>query len=88
MCSYVDYSACSYEIGPETTSVIVTCESGELRCSFTLIPKEWAREVGPTGERLGINGRNSQGARYFFLNGSLPKPVRGKLIKYFGIEKI
>jgi hypothetical protein len=73
--------------GRDTTSVIVTCGEGESRCRFTLIPKEWNKKDLPAGANLGMNGRNSQGARHFFLDGTLPKEVKGKLTKYFGLER-
>lgn len=72
--------------GRDTTSVTVTCGEGESRCRFILIPKEWSRDDWPDGINLGVNGRNSQGARHFFQDGSVPKEVQGQLVKYFGLE--
>jgi hypothetical protein len=77
----------SRQIGErETTSVVVTCGEGEARCTFTLIPTEWAKEEFPAGVNLGINGRDNGGARHFFLEGALPGKVKEKLTKYFGLE--
>lgn len=71
----------------DTTAIIVTCGKEEERCRITLIPKEWDQKNFPEGERLGINGRDSQGARYFFLKGTLPQEVKEKLIKHFRLER-
>jgi len=71
----------------DTTSVVVTCGEGESRCAFTLIPKEWGRKDLPPGEVLGINGRDSYGARYFVFTGTMPTEVKEKVAKYFGLEK-
>jgi hypothetical protein len=73
--------------GRDMIAVIVTCGREALRCKLTLVPKEWDRKDFPGGEALGINGRDSQGARYFFLEGNLPEAVKVKLIKYFGLER-
>ncbi|MBW1809928.1 MAG: hypothetical protein JRJ87_17155 [Deltaproteobacteria bacterium] len=73
--------------GRDTTAVIVSCGKGKSSCKFKLIPKEWAKKNWPTVENLGINGKNSQGARHFFFKGGLPETVKQKLVKYFGLEK-
>ena len=73
--------------GRDAISVIVTCGMGDSRCRFTLIPKGWHEKDFPAGENLGINGRNSQGARHFVLKGALPEAVKEKLAKYIGLER-
>jgi hypothetical protein len=68
------------------TSIIVTCSDGTSTCKFFLMPKEWDKKDFPKGIDLGINGKNSQGARYFILEGDMPKEVQEKVSKYFGLE--
>jgi len=69
-----------------TATVIVTCKKDKLRCSFTLVPKEWKDTTVPGAEHLGINGPNSQGGRQFYLKDDLPKQVKEKVVRYFGLE--
>jgi len=70
-----------------TTSVIIKCQKGSSNGTFILIPKDWDKKYLPDGTNLGINGRNSQGGRYFFVEGSVPKEVKQKLTKYYGLER-
>lgn len=72
--------------GRETMSVIVICGKGDARCTFILVPKEWDKQDFPAATDLGVNGRDSQGARHFILQGDLPAAVRAKLAAYFGLE--
>jgi len=72
----------------ERTAVVVVCKSSSRSCKFTLIPKEWAKQDLLASEYLGINGQHSQGRRHFFLVGALPKDLKTKVIRYFGLEKI
>jgi hypothetical protein len=72
--------------GRDTVAVLVSCSKGKSSCKFMLVPKEWDKKNWPSEENLGINGINNQGARYFFLRGALPEPVKQKLVKYFGLE--
>lgn len=73
--------------GHDTTSVLITLEKDNYFAKIVLIPKEWDKIYFPQTEDLGINGKNSQGGRHFFLEGNLPKDVQDKLIGYFGLEK-
>ena len=73
--------------GRDTTLVVVECGSGESRCRFILVPKAWGKEDFRGGECLGINGKNSQGARDFYLEGDMPKDDRERVAQYFGLEK-
>ena len=68
----------------EVTTVVVICGKDNARCRLSLVPKE-CTALAP-GYCLGINGHNNQGARNFFLDGTLPQEVKGKLIRYFGLE--
>jgi len=70
----------------DTVSVVVTCGKGDSRCRFTLVPKEWDRKDYPPGESIGIDGRHSQGARQFFVDGNMPKDLKDMVIEQFGLE--
>ena len=73
--------------GREVVAVMVTLGLGDSRCKLTLIPKESSGVQAPIGENLGINGRNSQGARYFYVDGELPAQVKSKISSYFGLQR-
>jgi hypothetical protein len=73
--------------GCSTTSVSIICGNDESIVKFILIPKEWEEIHFPKANNLGINGKDNQGGRYFFLEGTLPKNVQDNLVNYFGLEK-
>lgn len=77
----------SFEIdGLDRTSVIITLKKDENIVKIILIPKEWDKTYFPQTDYLGINGKNSQGGRHFFLEGNLPKEIQAKLVDYLGLE--
>ena len=72
----------------ESTAVIVTCTRGEARCRFTLVPKEWTRDLMPKGDCLGLYRQSNGNGRQFYFEGSMPAEERENLRKFFGLEKI
>ena len=70
----------------DSTAVVVTCAKGDSRISLRLIPKQWGAKCVDSGENMGINGRHSQGARVFYLEGALPAGPKNHLREYFGLE--
>ncbi len=70
----------------EWTAVVVSLKNGSAACKLMLVPKEWPKEAHPSGVYLGIDGPDAQGGRHFFLDGDLPDEVKGKVIKYFGLQ--
>jgi hypothetical protein len=75
--------------GRARTIVVVTCQRGDERAAFTLVPKEWpANDVDVTGlTYLGTNGVNSQGGRRFYSHGELRGETANIIRTYFPLEK-
>lgn len=69
----------------ECTVVLIQLAKGPEKCDLALIPKELDRDTEPDHEYLGINGRDSQGARRFYSLGKIPDSLRTRLTQYFGL---
>lgn len=73
--------------GRDHTIVVVTCSRDKQKATFTLVPRDWPAANRPKSDYLGTNGLSSQGARRFYLEGTLPEETKTEVSKYFGLEK-
>ncbi len=67
------------------TVVLVQLVSGGGKCDLILIPKELDKDTAADHQYLGINGRDSQGARRFYSHGRIPDSLKTRLVQSFGL---
>ena len=67
------------------TVVLVTCSNGSSQCRLILIPREWSKAKLPNAGYAGMWEGDSQGGRYFYVEGDIPKDLKARLTQYFGL---
>ena len=69
----------------EWTVVLIQLVNGGEKYELALIPKELGKDTVPDHDYLGINGRDSQGARRFYSRRRIPDSLKTRLVQYFGL---
>jgi len=68
------------------TKLRVVIKGKGMLATFHLVPFEWPKSDLPKMEALGQYAKDSQGSRYFYVEGAVPEDLKEKIIAYFGVE--